>query len=143
MKIKIKKLNELAIIPTYARKGDAGMDLYSIEDYSLKPGERKLFPTGLAIEIPIGYELQLRPRSGLAYKHGISIVNSPGTIDSGYRGDVGIILINHGEKDFEIKIGDRIAQGILNKVEEVDFIEVENLSESERGEGGFGHSGKN
>ncbi|MEK6891226.1 MAG: dUTP diphosphatase [Nanoarchaeota archaeon] len=142
MKLKVKKLNELAIIPTYARVGDAGMDLCAIEDYSLKPGERRVFKTGLGMEIPNGYELQLRPRSGLASKHGISIVNSPGTIDSGYRGDIGIILINHGLDVFEVKHGDRIAQAVLNKFETAEFIEVDSLSESERGAGGFGHSGK-
>ena len=141
MQLKVKKLHENAIIPQYAREGDAGMDLYSIEDYSLQPGERKLFKTGLGMEIPLGYELQLRPRSGLAFKNGISIVNSPGTIDSGYRGDIGIILINHGNEIFDIKIGDRIAQGVLNKFETAEFFEVDELSESSRGSGGFGHSG--
>lgn len=142
MQLKVKKLNENARIPFYAREGDAGMDLYSCEDYVLKSGERKLFPTGLAFEIPRGFEMQLRPRSGLALKKGISIVNSPGTVDSGYRGDVGLILINHGQEDFEIKIGDRIAQAVLNKIETAEFVEVSELDESDRGSGGFGHSGK-
>ena len=141
MLIKIKKLNEEAKIPKYARFGDAGFDLCSVEDVVIEPGEYKLVSTGLAFEIPIGFEMQIRPRSGLAGKHGISIVNAPGTVDSGYRGDVGIIIINHGKQPFEIKKNDRIAQGVITEFECVQFKEVDALSESERGEGGFGHTG--
>ena len=141
MLIKIKKLNENAKIPKYAKFGDAGFDLCSVEDVVIDPCEYKLVSTGLAFEIPIGFEMQIRPRSGLAGKHGISIVNSPGTVDSGYRGDVGIIIINHGKQPFEIKKNDRIAQGVITEFECVQFKEVESLSESARGEGGFGHTG--
>ncbi|MEI6058139.1 MAG: dUTP diphosphatase [archaeon] len=143
MNIKIKKLKPNAIIPKYAHHGDAGMDLFSTEDYVLNSGERKLISTGLAFEIPYGAELQIRPRSGLALKHGISIVNSPGTLDFGYRGELGVILINHGKDNFEIKKGDKIAQAILNKIEIAEIEEVEELSDTSRGEGGFGSTGKN
>jgi len=140
MKIKIKKLKPEARLPEYAHPGDAGMDLFSCDNYVLKPGERRLVATGLAFEIPYGTELQIRPRSGLALKKGISIVNSPGTLDFGYRGELGVILINHGEEDFEVKKGDKIAQAVLNKIELADIVEVEELSETERGVGGFGSS---
>ena len=141
MKLKIKKLKPSAKIPEYAHHGDAGMDIYSCQDelvITLSPGDRRLISTGLAFEIPYGTELQIRPRSGLALKKGISIVNSPGTLDYGYRGELGIILINHGYDDFEIRKGDKIAQVVLNKIE---IAEVEELSEMERGGGGFGSSG--
>jgi len=141
MKLRIKKLHEDAKIPVYANPGDAGMDLFSITDYELKPGERKLIGTGLAFEIPSGYEMQLRPRSGLALKHGISLVNTPGTVDSGYRGEVGLIVINHGEEIFKINRGDKIAQAVLNKIEFAELEEVLDLSISERNSGGFGSSG--
>ena len=141
MKLKIKRLNDEAIIPQYARKGDAGMDLFSISEHVLKHGERCLVSTGLSFEIPEGYEVQIRPRSGLALKKGISLVNSPGTIDAGYRGEIGIIIINHGREDFEIKKGDKIAQAVINKFETGEIEEVEELENSDRGEGGFGSSG--
>ncbi|MEM3113357.1 MAG: dUTP diphosphatase [Candidatus Pacearchaeota archaeon] len=140
MIIKLKKLNKDAVIPKYAREGDAGFDLFSTMNYKLKPGERKLIGTGLAFEIPKGYEIQLRPRSGLALKNGISLVNTPGTVDSGYRGEIGLIVINHGNEIFEIKSGDKIAQAVLNKIESAEFVEVPYLNESERGDRGFGHS---
>jgi len=139
--IKIKRLRENAIIPSYASIGDAGMDFYSCENYLIQPTERRLVSTGLALEFPLGYELQLRPRSGLALKRGISLVNSPATIDAGYRGEIGIILINHGQEDFLVSPGDKIAQGVLSRVERADFVEVSELEESVRGEGGFGSSG--
>lgn len=142
-KVKIKKLHECAIIPKYAHYGDAGMDLFSVEDYLLCPGERKLILTGLAFEIPYGTELQIRPRSGLALKSGISIVNTPGTLDFGYRGELGIILINHGKDNFEVKRGDKIAQAVLNKIEIAEIEEVSELSDTSRGVGGFGSTGKN
>ncbi len=141
MVIKIKKLTNDAIVPSYARYGDAGMDVYAIEEAVLKPGERKLISTGLAFEIPYGTELQVRPRSGLALKQGISIVNSPGTLDYGYRGELKILLINLGEENFEVKKEDRIAQVVLNRIEITDIEEVDELSETERGEGGFGSTG--
>jgi dUTP pyrophosphatase len=140
-RVKIKKLKQEAIIPKYAHSGDAGMDLYSTEKYLLKPGERCLISTGLAFEIPSGFELQIRPRSGLALKKGISLVNTPGTLDAGYRGELGVILINHGQEDFVILPGDKIAQAVLNRFEEADIEEVSELSDSSRGAGGFGSTG--
>lgn len=139
--VKILKVDKDLPTPKYVHQGDAGMDLYSAEAYSLKPGERKLFSTGLKIEIPESYEVQIRPRSGLALKNGISIVNTPGTLDFQYRGVIGVILINHGTEDFVVTRGDRIAQMVFNKFETAKLIEVEQLSETVRGEGGFGSSG--
>ena len=139
--VRVKKLRENAVVPRYARDGDAGMDVCSVEDCVLKSGERRLVSTGLAFEIPIGMELQIRPRSGLALKNGISLVNSPGTLDSGYRGELGIILINHGDGDFEVRVGDRIAQIVLNRFEVMEIKEVDELSDSVRGDGGFGSTG--
>jgi len=107
----------------------------------LHPGERALVPTGLALEIPAGYEAQVRPRSGLALRHGISLVNSPGTIDADYRGEVGIILINHGKEPFTVEPGERIAQLVFARFERAVFQEVQELGETERGSGGFGHTG--
>jgi len=141
MKLKIKKLESEAVLPSYAKEGDAGMDLFSIEEYMMKPGERHLYKTGIAVELEKGYEMQIRPRSGLAVKYGISVVNSPGTVDSGYRGEIGVILINQGEENYSVKKGDKIAQAVINKFEEVEIEEVSELSTSERGEGGFGHTG--
>ena len=141
MKLKIKKLSSDAILPSYAHKGDAGMDLFSIKDYILKPGERVFIETGLAFEIEEGYEIQIRPRSGLALKYGLSIVNSPGTVDSGYRGPINIILINHGQETFTVNKGDKVAQAVLNKIEKAEIEEVSELSESQRGDGGFGSTG--
>lgn len=138
VKLKIKKLSPDAFFPKYAKQGDAGMDLFSMSEHILKPGERCLVSTGLSFEIPEGYEVQIRPRSGLALKKGISVVNTPGTIDSGYRGEIGIILINHGNEIFEIKKGDKVAQGVFNKIEKAEFEEVSELGESARGEKGFG-----
>lgn len=139
---KILKVDKELPTPKYAHYGDAGMDVYSAEDYVLKPGERKIFSTGLKFEIPEGYELQVRPRSGLAAKHGITVLNSPGTVDFQYRGILGVILINHGKEDFEVKRGERIAQIVFNKFETAELIEVDELSETERGEGGFGSTGR-
>ena len=141
LEIKIKKINSEATLPSYVHEGDAGMDLFSCENYILDSGERKVFGVGLKFEIPEGYEMQLRPKSGLALEHGISILNTPGTIDSCYRGEVGVILINQGNGDYGIKKGEKIAQAVINKVETVKIIEVEELSDSSRGEGGFGSTG--
>ncbi len=135
IKLKIYKLHQDAIIPSYAHSDDAAFDISSIDNILLPPSRRCLAKTGIAINIPQGYEIQIRPRSGLALKHGISIINSPGTIDAGYKGEIGVILINHGSKPFEIKKGDRIAQLVLNKVEKAKFTLV-------RGIGGFGSTGK-
>ncbi|MBE6010995.1 MAG: dUTP diphosphatase [Lachnospiraceae bacterium] len=130
-------------LPSYMTRGAAGMDLYAnvTEDTLIKPGDIKLVPTGIKISIPEGYEAQIRPRSGLALKYGISMVNAPGTIDSDYRGEINVILINFGKEDFIVKRGERIAQMVINKVEVVDFTETDALDETERGAGGFGHTG--
>lgn len=141
VKFKIKKLKENAIIPCYANPGDAGMDLFSTEKYTLMPGQRCLVSTGISVEFPVGYELQVRPRSGLALKKGISLVNTPGTVDAGYRGEIGIIVINLGQEVVEINPGDKIAQAVLNKFEVADIEESKELSETQRGAGGFGSSG--
>lgn len=141
MQVKLKKLHPEAKIPSYQSKGAAGFDFCSIEKKTIKAGEWELVKTGLAFEIAKGYELQVRPRSGLALKNGISVLNSPGTVDSDYRGEICVILINHSKVDFSIEVGDRIAQGVIAKVEQVGFMEVENLSDTQRGEGGFGSSG--
>ncbi|MCK5595113.1 dUTP diphosphatase [bacterium] len=130
-------------LPKYMTEYASGMDLAAAveEDTILKPGEIKLVPTGVQIAIPSGYEGQVRPRSGLALKHGISIVNSPGTIDADYRGEVGVILVNLGKKDFLIHRGDRIAQLIINKVARADLVYVDKLTQTSRNAGGFGHTG--
>ena len=133
-------------LPAYETSGSAGMDLRAAlpeaEPVILAPGERKLIPTGLKIALEPGYEAQVRPRSGLALKHGISAPNSPGTIDSDYRGEVGVILINLGELPFEIKRGDRIAQMVIARYEQAQMIEVEAVDETARGAGGFGSTGR-
>ncbi len=130
--------------PAYSTQHSAGMDLRAFlpAPVTLKPLERKLIPTGLFVEIPIGYEAQIRPRSGLALKKGITVLNSPGTIDADYRGEVGIILINLSNEDFVIENGERICQMIIAAHETVQWILVEKLEETIRGEGGFGHTGK-
>lgn len=131
-------------LPGYSTIHSAGMDLRANlkSTVTLKPLERKLIPTGLFIELPEGYEAQIRPRSGMALKHGISILNTPGTIDADYRGEIGIILVNLSNKAVMIKDGDRICQMVINKVEKVTWIPVETLKVTERGGGGFGHTGK-
>jgi dUTP pyrophosphatase len=132
-------------LPKYQTEGSAGMDLMAnlTSPIILKPMERKVIPTGLFIELPIGYEAQVRPRSGLAIKNGITCLNSPGTIDADYRGEVGVILINLSSEDFSIHHGDRIAQLVIAKHEVAQFIEVKELSSTERGTGGMGSTGKN
>ena len=131
-------------LPTYATNGSAGMDLRANlqEDVVIAPGERKLISTGLKISLPVGYEAQIRPRSGLALKKGVTVLNSPGTVDSDYIGDIGVILINHGDESFTVSNGDRIAQMVIAKHETVEFEQVESLDETERGAGGFGSTGK-
>ena len=130
-------------LPAYMSEGAAGMDLYANvkEEVTIEKGSIKLIPTGIRIALPEGFEAQIRPRSGLALKNGISLVNSPGTIDSDYRGEIGVIVINLGENDFVVKRGDRIAQMVINRYEKVEWTECADLDETERGEGGFGHSG--
>ena len=142
MIVQIQRLDKGLPLPEYARPGDAGMDVFSTIDCTIAPGERAVIPTGIAIALPEGYVCLVHPRSGLAAKNGISIVNSPGTIDSGYRGEIKIILINTDkEQTFEIKRGDRIAQLVFQKFESARFYEVETLPESQRGAGGFGSTG--
>jgi len=141
MILKVKRLNNEAKIPAYQSEEAAGFDLHSIEDVVINPGERKLIGTGLAFEIEKGYEVQIRPRSGLAFKHGITVLNSPGTIDSDYRGEIKVLLINLGNEKFEIKKGDRIAQAVIAPVIQAEIIEVDSLSDTKRGAGGFGSTG--
>lgn len=144
MSIKIKVVNKGSQeLPKYETKNSAGMDLRANikEGIIIRPLDRALIPTGLHIALPEGYEAQIRPRSGLALKKGITCLNTPGTIDSDYRGDVGVILANISQEDFVVNPGDRIAQMIINKVERAKFELVESLDETERGEGGFGHTG--
>ena len=140
LKIKIKKVADVKS-PYYAHKGDSGVDLYSADDYILKPMERKLISTGIKIAIPPGYEAQVRPKSGLAIEHGISHANSVGTIDSGYRGEIKVPLINFGDKPYKIEKGKKIGQMVFAKVEEAVFEEVQELDSTARGEGGFGSTG--
>jgi len=142
MKLKIKKLNKKAVIPAYQTKEAAGFDLHAVEDVVVNPGERKLIGTGLAFETEFGYEVQIRPRSGLAYKHGITVLNTPGTIDSDYRGEIKVLLINHGNEAFEIKEGERIAQAVIAPVVQAQIEEVDEIGDTQRGAGGFGSTGK-
>lgn len=128
-------------LPAYATDGAAGMDVLAAEDVTLAPGARHAVATGLAVAIPFGFELQVRPRSGLALKHGISVPNAPGTIDSDYRGEVKVILINHGAEPFVIVRGDRIAQLVLAPVTRASWLKVDELDETARGDGGFGSTG--
>ncbi|MBN2179092.1 MAG: dUTP diphosphatase [Deltaproteobacteria bacterium] len=143
--VRIRRLgsNTDLALPTYMTGNSAGMDIFAAleGDEVLLPGERKLIPTGIEIEIPKGYEAQVRPRSGLAVKNGVTVLNTPGTVDSDYRGEIKVILINQGEKPFVIKRGDRIAQMIVSPVSRVSWDLVETLDETERGRGGFGHTG--
>lgn len=141
LQIKIRNTTENSI-PQKATTGSAGIDLCSSTGATLEPGEWKVIPTGLYMEIPKGYEGQIRPRSGLAAKRGVTVLNSPGTIDSDYRGEIGVILINHSKySSFEISAGDRIAQMVFAKCEDIEFIESETFESTDRGEGGFGHTG--
>ena len=142
--IQVKKLHPDSKVPKYMTELAAGMDICAFldADMTIEPGQRCLVPTGLAFVIPTGYEVQVRPRSGLAIKHGIALVNSPGTIDADYRGEISIILINHGSESFTIHSGDRIAQIVVAPVCQAELILVDDLSETSRGAGGFGHTGQ-
>jgi dUTP pyrophosphatase len=143
LKVQIHKVDKDLPTPKYKCYGDAGMDLYAAETALLTPGDIKKIKTGVRFAIPYGYEIQIRPRSGLASKYGISIINTPCTIDAGYRGDIDIPIINHGKTAYEIKKGERIAQAVFKKVEIVELEEVEALEENtERGSGGFGSTGQ-
>jgi len=148
IKIKTKRISEKFSdipLPYYATEGSAGMDVRAAieSDIIIESGEVKLIPTNLMVEIPIGYEIQVRPRSGLAIKQGIGLLNSPGTIDSDYRGEIGIIMSNFSKENFVVKRGNRIAQFVLSKVYQAELEETSELAESIRGNGGFGHTGKN
>jgi dUTP pyrophosphatase len=140
IKIKIQKVFDIPT-PRYAHKGDSGVDLYAREEYILKPMERKLIPTGLKLEIPYGYEGQVRPKSGLAINHGISHANAVGTIDSSYRGEIKVPLINFSDKPYKIEKGRKIGQLIFAKVEEAVFEEVQELGKTTRNDSGFGSTG--
>lgn len=144
MKINIVN-NSKHNLPEYSTKMSAGVDIRANIDapITLNPGQRCLVPTGLHIQLPQGYEAQIRPRSGMAIKYGISCLNSPGTIDADYTGDVGVILINHGQEPFIINDGDRIAQMVIAKYKQAVWVEVDELETTERGDGGFGHTGNN
>ncbi|MDY7020559.1 MAG: dUTP diphosphatase [Cyanobacteriota bacterium] len=141
MKIKILKRDKAAIIPKYAHPNDAGLDLFSIEEKEILPGESQLIQTGISIELSPGTEAQVRPRSGLALKHQITVLNTPGTIDAGYRGEIGVLLINHGKTVFNVSQGMKIAQLVIAPVIHAEIEEVQELSSTVRGEGGFGSSG--
>ena len=141
--VRIKRVRPTSV-PCYMTEHAAGVDLHAALDreFVLHPGERALVPTGIALEIPSGYEAQVRPRSGLALRHGIALVNSPGTIDADYRGEVGVILINLGTEPFTIANGERIAQMVFARCERAEFVEAEELGDTARGAGGFGHTGR-
>jgi len=143
--LKLRRVGAVQVpLPSYQTPGSAGLDLCAAvpEAVRLEPGERRLVPTGLTMEIPAGFEGQVRPRSGLALKHGISIVNSPGTIDADFRGEVGIVLINHGKEAFVVEPLSRIAQLVIARVEQVLIVEAESLTETSRGAGGYGSTGR-
>ncbi len=139
--LRVKREGEDIPLPSYITDGSSGLDLRSAEDVVIPPGEWRAVSTGIRISLPPGYEAQVRPRSGLALKYGVTVLNAPGTIDSDYRGIIKVILINHGKKAFWIRRGDRIAQMVITRVEQVEVEEVEILDETSRGEGGFGHTG--
>lgn len=142
--VKIKIVNRGSQqLPAYATPESAGMDLRAniTEPIVLHPLERRIIPTGLYIALPLGYEAQVRPRSGLAFKHGITVLNSPGTIDSDYRGELGVLLVNLSNEDFTVEAGERIAQMVIARHEQGEFVEVEELDDTERGAGGYGHTG--
>ncbi len=141
MTVNFKKLHPSAVLPAYARPGDAGMDVCACEAVTLLPGERRLVRTGLVMELPHGTEAQMRPRSGLALKNGVTLLNTPGTIDEGYRGELGVILINLGSEPFEVQPGMRIAQMVIAPVLRVDTAEGTDVSGTARGAGGFGSTG--
>ncbi len=143
VQVLITRLDPELPLPKYAKGGDAGADIVSRIDITLAPGERALVPTGIAIALPDGYVALVHPRSGLAIKHGVTMVNAPGTVDAGYRGELQVILINHDRTEpVSFKRGDRVAQLVIQKVERANFVEVENLPGSGRGDGGFGSTGR-
>ncbi|MFN8577536.1 MAG: dUTP diphosphatase [Candidatus Sericytochromatia bacterium] len=141
MKLKVKRISEDAILPKYIHSTDSGMDVFSIEDITIKPSETSLVKTGLKIELPPNTEAQIRPKSGIALKNSVTVLNTPGTIDEGYTGEICIILINHGKEDYKINKGEKIAQMVIQPVIRVEVEEVEDINTSSRGEGGFGSTG--
>ncbi len=142
MKVGFKRIHPDATLPAYAHASDAGMDVRSVEDLTIPAGRRALVHTGLVMMLPPDAEAQVRPRSGLALKHGVTVLNTPGTIDSGYRGEVGVILANFGEADFEVRKGDKIAQIVIAPVTRPVVVEVDEIDDTDRGAGGFGSTGK-
>ncbi len=140
--ILFKKLHDSAVVPEYKSARAAGADLYSVSNHRMSPGQVAVVSLGFAVNIPAGYEIQIRPRSGLAAKHGITVLNSPGTIDSDYRGEIMVILANLGQSEFIVNVGDRIAQAVVAQVPVVQFEVVSELNTTERGEDGFGSTGK-
>ena len=141
MTVRFKRLHPDAALPAYARPGDAGMDLRSVDELVIPRGGRALVHTGLVMQLPPTFEAQVRPRSGLALKSGVTVLNTPGTIDSGYRGEVGVILANFGDGDFKVGKGDRIAQLVIAPVTQAEVAEVSEVDETDRGSGGFGSTG--
>lgn len=141
MTLSFKRVHPDAVLPAYAHPSDAGMDIRSVKALVIPSGRRALVPTGLVVNLPLGYEAQVRPRSGLALKAGVTVLNTPGTIDAGYRGEIGVILANFGEDDFEVKVGDRIAQLVIAPVTQPTIVEATEIDETDRGAGGFGSTG--
>ena len=141
MTVKFRRIHPDATLPSYAHEGDAGMDVRSVEDLEIAPGARALVHTGLVMMLPPGWEAQVRPRSGLALKFGVTVLNTPGTIDAGYRGEVGVILVNFGEAPFKVAKGDKVAQIVVAPVTRAEIVESAEVDETERGSGGFGSTG--
>ncbi len=141
MTLSFKRTRPAAQLPRYAHASDAGMDVQSAESLVIPAKARALVPTGLVANIPLGYEIQVRPRSGLAFKKGVTVLNAPGTIDAGYRGEIGVLLVNLGDEDFEIKAGDRIAQLVVAPVLQPEIVEASDIDETDRGVAGFGSTG--
>lgn len=141
MTLSFKRINPDAVLPSYAHPGDAGMDLRSVDDAVIPPGGRALVHTGLVVNLPPAYEAQVRPRSGLALKSGVTVLNTPGTIDAGYRGEIGVILANFGAEPFAVRKGDRVAQMVVAPVTFAEIVETDSIDETDRGAGGFGSTG--
>lgn len=142
MTLKVKRIHPDAVIPAYAHEGDAGMDVRSVADMTIPAGGRALVPTGLVFMLPPGWEAQVRPRSGLALKSGVTVLNTPGTVDSGYRGEVGVILFNTSSAEFHVGKGDRIAQVVVAPTTRAEIVETDSIDETDRGSGGFGSTGR-
>ena len=141
MTLSFRRIHPDAVMPAYAHVSDAGMDVRSVRELVIPPGGRALVPTGLVVNLPAGYEAQVRPRSGLALKAGVTVLNSPGTIDAGYRGEIGVILANFGQDDFKVNVGDRIAQLVIAPVLQPVVVEATEVDSTDRGAGGFGSTG--